>query len=214
MALDLFEIRRPGQLSDRRANILLMRPALKPGLLPVWRNRDTVQIGIDPRRAVALTGMRGADTLLRLLDGSRDRAQVLAAASDLGMDAAAADHVLSLLTAAGALSDLPAGRYGTLPAGARARLAPELATAALARGDADGGARTLARLAGRLRAGARGKPGRLIGRRDAHRRGHRPGDLHRPDRGAARPGRCRKARVRRSPADWSGAPHGPRTAGS
>jgi bacteriocin biosynthesis cyclodehydratase domain-containing protein len=134
-----------GQLSDRRANILLMRPALKPGLLPVWRNRDTVQIGIDPRRAVALTGMRGADALLHLLDGSRDRAQVLAAASDLGMDAATADQMLSLLTAAGALSDLPAGRYGTLSAGARARLAPELATAALARGDADGGARTLAR---------------------------------------------------------------------
>src|SRR5215831_1157343 len=122
-----------------------MRPALKPGLLPVWRNRDTVQIGIDPRRAVALTGMRGADVLLRLLDGSRDRAQVLAAASDLGMDAVAADQVLSLLTAAGALSDLPAGGGGTLSAGARARLAPELATAALARGDADGGARTLAR---------------------------------------------------------------------
>jgi len=122
-----------------------MRPALKPGLLPVWRNRDTVQIGIDPRRAVALTGMRGADVLLRLLDGSRDRTQVLAAASDLGMDATAADQVLSLLIAAGALSDLPAGRYGTLSAGARARLAPELATAALARGDADGGARTLAR---------------------------------------------------------------------
>ena len=122
-----------------------MRPALKPGLLPVWRNRDTVQIGIDPRRAVALTGMRGADVLLRLLDGSRDRAQVLAAASDLGMDAATADQVLSLLAAAGALSDLPAGRYGTLSTGARARLAPELATAALARGDADGGARTLAR---------------------------------------------------------------------
>jgi bacteriocin biosynthesis cyclodehydratase domain-containing protein len=134
-----------GQLSDRRANILLMRPALKPGLLPVWRNRDTVQIGIDPRRAVALTGMRGADALLHLLDGSRDRAQVVAAASDLGMDAATADQVLSLLTAAGALSDLPAGRYGTLSAGARARLAPELATAALARGDADGGAGTLAR---------------------------------------------------------------------
>ena len=145
MALDLFEIRSTGQLSDRRANIILMRPALRPGLLPVWRNRDTVQIGIDPRRAVALTGMRGADALLRLLDGSRDRAQVLAAASDLGMDAAAADHVLGLLTAAGALSDLPEGRYGTLPAGARARLGPELATAALARGDADGGARTLAR---------------------------------------------------------------------
>src|SRR5262249_49134357 len=59
MAPDLFEIRCPGQLSDRRASILPMRPTLKPGLLPVWRNRDTVQIGIDPRRAVALTGMRG-----------------------------------------------------------------------------------------------------------------------------------------------------------
>src|SRR5215471_11263944 len=145
MVLCLFAIRTAAQLSDRRASIHPMRPALKPGLLPVWRNRDTVQIGIDPRRAVALTGMRGADALLRLLDGSRDRAQVLAAASELGMDAAAAERVLSLLTAAGALSDVQAGGYGTLPVGARARLAPELATAALARGDADGGARTLAR---------------------------------------------------------------------
>src|SRR5689334_1470357 len=117
-----------------------MRPALKPGLLPVWRNRDTVQIGIDPRRAVALTGMRGANGLLRLLDGSRDRRQVLAAASHLGMDAHAADRVLTLLAAAGALDDFPVSTYGALPAGARARLAPELATASLAHGDADGGA--------------------------------------------------------------------------
>src|SRR6266581_883664 len=89
------EIRRFVRLSYRRANILLMRPALKPGLLTVWRNRDTVQFGIDPRRAVALTGMRGTGDLLRLLDGSRDRRQVLAAAGDLGMDAAAADRVLA-----------------------------------------------------------------------------------------------------------------------
>jgi bacteriocin biosynthesis cyclodehydratase domain-containing protein len=122
-----------------------MRPALKPGLATVWRNRDTVQIGIDPRRAIALTGMRGAGHLLRLLDGSRDRRQVLAAAGDLGMDAAIADRVLTLLAAAGALDDLPAGGYGAVPGGARARLAPELATASLAHGDADGGARTLAR---------------------------------------------------------------------
>jgi bacteriocin biosynthesis cyclodehydratase domain-containing protein len=122
-----------------------MRPALKPGLETVWRNRDTVQIGIDPRRAVALTGMRGAAGLLRLLDGSRDRGQVLAAAGDLGMDAATADRVLTLLAAAGALDDFPAGGHGTLPTGARARLAPELATASLAHGDADGGARTMSR---------------------------------------------------------------------
>jgi hypothetical protein len=122
-----------------------MRPALKPGLLPVWRNRDTVQIGIDPRRAVALTGMRGAAGLLRLLDGSRDRGQVLAAAGHLGMDAQAADRVLTLLAAAGALDDVPVSTCGALQAGGRARLAPELATASLAHGDADGGARTLAR---------------------------------------------------------------------
>jgi len=122
-----------------------MRPALKPGLLPVWRNRDTVQIGIDPRRAVALTGMRGAGGLLRLLDGSRDRLQVLAAAGDLGMDAAATDRVLTLLAAGGALDDFPVSTYGALPPGRRARLAPELATVSLARRDADGGARALAR---------------------------------------------------------------------
>jgi hypothetical protein len=122
-----------------------MRPALKPGLLAVWRNRDTVQIGIDPRRAVALTGMRGAGPLLHLLDGSRDRLQVLAAAGELGMDAHAADRVLALLAAAGALDDLPAGDHGALPPGLRARLAPELATASLAHRDGDGGARTLAR---------------------------------------------------------------------
>jgi len=122
-----------------------MRPALKPGLETVWRNRDTVQIGIDPRRAIALTGMRGAAGLLRLLDGSRDRHQVLAAAGDLGMDAIAADRVLTLLAAAGALDDCPAGGHGALSAGMRARLAPELAATSLAHRDADGGARTLAR---------------------------------------------------------------------
>ena len=122
-----------------------MRPALKPGLATVWRNRDTVQIGIDPRRAIALTGMRGAAGLLRLLDGSRDRHQVLAAAGDLGMDAGTADRVLTLLAAAGALDDFPAGGHGALSAGTRARLAPELATTSLAHRDADGGARILAR---------------------------------------------------------------------
>jgi hypothetical protein len=122
-----------------------MRPAVKPGLLAVWRDRDTLQIGIDPRRATALAGMAGVGGLLSLLDGSRDRAQVLAAARGLGIPEAAADRVLSLLAAAGALHDLPA-RADQLACGpARRRLAPELATAALAHGDTDGGARTLAR---------------------------------------------------------------------
>jgi len=122
-----------------------MRPALKPGLIPVWRNRDTVQIGIHPRRAIALTGMRGAADLLALLDGSRDHAQVLAAARDLGIEPAAADRVITLLAAGGALHDFPTGACQDVPMGLRTRLASELATAALAHGDGDGGARTLVR---------------------------------------------------------------------
>src|SRR5262249_60214184 len=69
-------------MSERRATIDRMRPALKPGLLAVWRNRDTVQIGVDPRRAIALTGMGGAAVLLGLLDGSRDLAQIVATAGE------------------------------------------------------------------------------------------------------------------------------------
>jgi hypothetical protein len=122
-----------------------MRPALKPGLLPVWRNRDTVQIGIDPRRGVALTGMRGAAALIGLLDGSRDRVQVLAAASELGIEPAVADRVIALLAAGGALADVSLGALRDMPAEARGRLAAELATATLAHGDSDGGACILAR---------------------------------------------------------------------
>ena len=122
-----------------------MRPALKPGLLPVWRDRDTLQIGIDSRRAVALTGMAGIAWMIGLLDGSRDRAQVIQAAVDRGLPAEAAERVLALLAAAGALDDFPAGTLRVLSPPLRARLAAELATVSLARGDGDGGARTLAR---------------------------------------------------------------------
>jgi len=122
-----------------------MRPALKPGLRWVWRDPDTLQIGIDSRRAVALAGMRAAAPLIGLLDGSRDRQQVIAAAADRGIRAEAADRVLTLLAAAGSLYDFPASTIATLPDDARARLASELATASLAHGDGDGGARVLVR---------------------------------------------------------------------
>ena len=131
-------------MSEHGVTIERMRPALKPGLLTVWRNRDTVQIGIDPRRAIALTGMRGAAVLLGLLDGSRDLAQILAAAGDVGISTEAADRVITLLAVGGALHDFPVTAYRAMPHGLRTRLAPELATAALAHGDADGGARILA----------------------------------------------------------------------
>jgi hypothetical protein len=122
-----------------------MRPALKAGLLPVWRDRDTLQIGVDPRRAVALARIGPAAAVISLLDGSRDRSAVIATAREYGVPAQAAERVLELLAVAGVLDDFPAALHRSLPDGLRARLAPELAAASLAYGDSDGGARTLAR---------------------------------------------------------------------
>ena len=122
-----------------------MRPALKAGLLPVWRDRDTLQFGVDPRRAVAVAGLGQTAAVLSLLDGSRDRPSVIAAAQAYGVPPAAADRVLAVLAAAGVLDDFPARMHACIPEQLRARLAPELATASLAYADGDGGARTLAR---------------------------------------------------------------------
>jgi bacteriocin biosynthesis cyclodehydratase domain-containing protein len=122
-----------------------MRPALRAGLLAVWRDRDTLQIGVDPRRAIALSGIRPARAVLALLDGSRDVAGVVQAAAQAGVPVDQAHRVLGLLAAAGALAGSPARALGHFPLPVRARLAPELATASLAYQDGDGGTRTLAR---------------------------------------------------------------------
>ena len=122
-----------------------MRPALRAGLLPLWRDRDTLQFGVDPRRAVALGGLGPAAAVISLLDGSRDRDSLIATAQAYGIPADAVSRVLVLLADAGVLDDFPMGLHACLPDLVRARLAPELATAALAYADGDGGARTLAR---------------------------------------------------------------------
>src|ERR1700692_4866186 len=109
-----------------------MRPALKAGLLPLWRDRDTLQIGVDPRRAVALGGLGQAAAVISLLDGSRDRAALIATAQAYGVPPQAAHQVLAMLVAAGVLDDFPARLHASLPDPLRARLAPELATASLA----------------------------------------------------------------------------------
>jgi bacteriocin biosynthesis cyclodehydratase domain-containing protein len=140
-----------------------VRPALKAGLLPLWRDRDTVQFGIDPRRAVALTGLAQAAGVLRLLDGSRDREQVLAAARDQGVPAALTEQVLALLAASGILDDYPAAALGALTQEQRDRLAPERAAAALAGGHSDAGATILARrAAARVRLHGPGRVATLI----------------------------------------------------
>ncbi len=122
-----------------------MRPALKAGLRPLWRDRDTLQIGVDPRRARALTGLGKAAAIVSLLDGSRDTAEVARTAAAYGIGQDAVDKVLGLLASAGVLDDFPAGLRATLPGYLLERITPELACAALAYGHGDGGAAVLAR---------------------------------------------------------------------
>jgi bacteriocin biosynthesis cyclodehydratase domain-containing protein len=122
-----------------------MRPALKAGLRPLWRDRDTIQLGFDPRRARALTGLGKAAAIVSLLDGSRDVAQVVRTAGEYGIAPAAVHRVLTLLAAAGLLDDFPADLFQALPDYLRSRLAPELACAALGYGHGDGGSAVLAR---------------------------------------------------------------------
>jgi hypothetical protein len=121
-----------------------MRPALRAGLLPIWRDRDTVQLGVDPRRAIAITGARDAADVIRLLDGSRERGDLLAEAASRGVPVPVTERVLTVLAAAGALIDFPWQLLRSLPTELRRRLLPVLAVAALS-GDGDGGARLLAR---------------------------------------------------------------------
>ena len=122
-----------------------MRLALKPGLVTFWRDRDTLQIGVDPRRGVTISGAGRAAELIALLDGSRDGPGLTAAARGLDIADEAADRLLGLLAAAGLLDDYPAAALRTVPDAVRDRLAPELATTSLAHRDGDGGARSLAR---------------------------------------------------------------------
>jgi hypothetical protein len=122
-----------------------MRPALKVGLRPLWRDQDTVQIGVDPRRARALTGLGKAAAVVSLLDGSRDTAAVVKTAETYGIRQEIVHRVIELLASAGVLDDFPAGLRAALPDYLRARIGPELACAALAYGHGDGGAAVLAR---------------------------------------------------------------------
>jgi hypothetical protein len=125
-----------------------MKPALKAGLRPLWRDGDTLQIGVDPRRARALTGLGKAAAIVSLLDGSRETAEVARTAGQYGIAPEAVDKVLGLLATAGLLDDFPSHVHHALPDSVRARLVPELATAAIAYAHGDGGAAVLARRRG------------------------------------------------------------------
>lgn len=100
-----------------------MRPILKPGLRRLWHNGSTLQLGLDPARAVLVAGLGPSHAaLLDALDGRRTLEQVRL---DGG---AAAWDLLDLLGGAGLLDDAaPPPGTTPLPPADRDRLSPDLA---------------------------------------------------------------------------------------
>jgi bacteriocin biosynthesis cyclodehydratase domain-containing protein len=85
---------------------MLSRPLLKPGVRQLWRDPGTLQLGVDPRHAVVLTGLAPGDRdLLDLLDGTRDRGELIAAAQRFGQPVERVGELIATLAAAGALDD-------------------------------------------------------------------------------------------------------------
>jgi hypothetical protein len=124
------------------------RPQLKTALRRVWRDAGTLQLGLDPARAVVIGGLDPATArLVEGLDGTRDLAGVFTAARNLGIDEPRAAALLDLLVRSGVLDDAAADHraLGTLDQRDRDRLAPDVAAASVVRTGDDGGVGVLAR---------------------------------------------------------------------
>ncbi|HVF19409.1 MAG TPA: TOMM precursor leader peptide-binding protein [Mycobacteriales bacterium] len=107
-----------------------MRPVINPALRILWRSASSVQLGVDPRHRLVLEGLTPhGETVLGLLDGTRDVDGVVTAAAALGVSPADAEALIALLLHHGALED--AAIAASLPARARDRLLGELAELSL-----------------------------------------------------------------------------------
>lgn len=83
-----------------------MRPLLKPALRRLWRDPATLQFGIDPAYAVVLSGIEVTDTsLLELLDGSRDLAELGAEAERRGHQRQRLEKLVETLESAAVLDE-------------------------------------------------------------------------------------------------------------
>lgn len=116
-----------------------MRPLLTPSVRRLWRDPETLQLGRPPGRAVVLAGVDAAvRSVLGLLDGTRDRAGLVAAAAAAGCPPARTEHVLGLLAGADLLDDAAADRgpLAGLGRSERDRLAADLGSLRLLHGEA------------------------------------------------------------------------------
>lgn len=126
----------------------LRRPRLKTGLARLRRGPSTVQFGLDPDRAVLLTGFDAPLTeCLDRLDGSARPAEL---ADDLDLAPDRVDALLSALAAADLLEDaaVTADGWHDLSLESRDRLAPDLASLSLTHPGPDAGKHALSRRLG------------------------------------------------------------------
>ncbi|MGH8894016.1 MAG: ThiF family adenylyltransferase [Actinomycetes bacterium] len=130
-----------------------VRPQLKPALRKVWRDGSTLQLGIDPARAVVIGGLDPRSArLVDSLDGSRDLTGVRATGARLGIEARRVDELVVLLARSGVLEDAATDHrvLRALSREERDRLAPDVAAASILHGGADGGVGVVSRRRGRV----------------------------------------------------------------
>ncbi|WP_345673837.1 TOMM precursor leader peptide-binding protein [Yinghuangia aomiensis] len=120
-----------------------MRPRLRPALARLWRDRASLQLGLDPATAVMLTGLDpGTAQVVDRIDGTRTPAELADQAVALGTTPARVRELLRVLADGGLIEDADAARVR--PGDPRA---PDRASASLLRREPDGGAGVLARRA-------------------------------------------------------------------
>ncbi|MBE1487123.1 hypothetical protein [Plantactinospora soyae] len=119
--------------------IPLPRPTLLPGLARLWRDRHTLQLGLDPHRAVLLeVANPAAARLLDLLDGTRSERAVLEHAVTINVTPDDARTLIDTLRAAGLVVAAHTLLPTDLPEPARQRLSAEAAALALRGPDTPG----------------------------------------------------------------------------
>ncbi|HET8640994.1 MAG TPA: PqqD family protein [Pseudonocardiaceae bacterium] len=112
---------------------------LLPGIAALWRGPRTLQLGLDPQRAVVLElGNPATARLLPLLDGAWTEPAIFAEAARCGVDEADARALLETLRGRGLVVAAHALLPSSMPERMRGRLGGEAAALALRGPDAPG----------------------------------------------------------------------------
>jgi molybdopterin/thiamine biosynthesis adenylyltransferase len=126
-----------------------VRPVVKSAMRRLWRDQETLQIGLDPRRALVVSGIHpGVARLLSAFDGAHTDDDLRRAARRFGMDPGDVDRLVAMLVDAAVVDDGGRDADGSLamrglPVVERDRLAPDLSSLSLVTGALDGGATAL-----------------------------------------------------------------------